>query len=213
MAVEVFVSYRRGDRGSLELIEAIETVYDPDRVFVDRSDIAASVAFPAAIADAVRSCTVVVALIGTGWVRPVDGRIDWVVDELNYAQQYARPVLPVLLGVPMPDYTTLHPAVQYVAFRNALPRQATNMDELAQEIVQELSNFHVEPRPRNTLAGSSRHAALASWTVEPRAPAAEFARVVERCIAGGAAIKARVRTTTRIFGSGLRVGRESGPCH
>lgn len=204
MENEVFVSYRRGDGPSLELIAAVESVYDPTRVFVDRSDIQPSVAFPAAMADAVRSCSVVVALIGANWVKPLNGQMDWVVEELNYAQQYGKPVLPVLLHGPMPPPATLPPQIQYVAYRNALPRRATNLGELVREIVDELKHFRVQPRPRTTLHGTSRHATVASW-ISRLQPAEELARVIGRCQAEGAKVTSRSSHAAELrFGSKLK---------
>lgn len=103
-APEIFVSYRRNDPSARAFISNLEAIYGPDRVFVDVDDLRPGVAFPARIADAIRSSVVVIAAIGPSWVTPrwqpgnLSQEEDWIVQELVYAQQYVRQVLPVLLG-------------------------------------------------------------------------------------------------------------------
>ena len=132
--------------------------------------------------------------------------MDWVVEELNYAQQYARPVLPVLLGVPMPDYTTLPPECSTSPFATPCPvRRPTWMSSCKRSCRNSRTSMSSHG-PRNTLAGSSRHqpwrVGLSHAVRQPR----ELARVVERCIAGGAAIKTRSDDYARIFGFGSKGG-------
>jgi DNA-binding XRE family transcriptional regulator len=102
----VFISYRRSDTGPYaRLLQVHLSERFPDTpVFMDIDSIEAGLDFTEAIRDAVHSCRVMVALIGSRWVtvadeegrRRIDDPDDWVRFEIRTALERGMRVIPVL---------------------------------------------------------------------------------------------------------------------
>jgi pterin-4a-carbinolamine dehydratase len=108
----VFISYRRTDsqQAALGLYVQLRARIGPGSVFMDRSGISAGDVWSQRLREAINQATVVLALIGSGWLRSADqyGRRrldmpdDWVRNELLAAIDSGKPVIPILLG-PLPN--------------------------------------------------------------------------------------------------------------
>jgi hypothetical protein len=104
----IFLSYRRDDAGgySLLLKSEITRQFPRARLFVDLDSIEPGLDFTAVIDEAVRSCSVLLALIGPRWttLQGADGRRrlddpgDWVCAEVTAALRLGKHVVPVLVG-------------------------------------------------------------------------------------------------------------------
>lgn len=127
----VFISYRRDDSAGYAgaLLRELNERIGPDQVFMDTEDIEAGVEFPAVLRQAVQTCDVLLALIGSRWLdardaqgrRRLDDPSDFVRQEIALALQSGARVIPVLLdGTPMPSADELPEALKPLADRNAL---------------------------------------------------------------------------------------------
>lgn len=88
----IFVSYRRLDTGGYahSLWRALETRYGARSVFYDNNTIDIGVDFPARLAGAVRTARLLIAVIGSDWLRTLNERaagpdVDYVREELRLA--------------------------------------------------------------------------------------------------------------------------------
>ena len=107
-AAGIFLSYRRDDAGgySLLLKNEITRQFPRTRLFVDLDSIEPGLDFTTVIDEAVRSCSVLLALIGPRWttLQGADGRRrlddpgDWVCAEVAAALRLGKHVVPVLVG-------------------------------------------------------------------------------------------------------------------
>lgn len=132
MAPLVFISYRRTDsqQAALGLYFQLRARIGPASVFMDRSGISAGDVWPQRLRDVINQATVVLVLIGPGWLTSADeyGRRrldipnDWVRNELLAAIYSGKPVIPILLGplLHMPSAEALpeqlRPLVDYQAY-------------------------------------------------------------------------------------------------
>jgi hypothetical protein len=127
----VFISYRREDTAGYagRLYDALGGRIGAGDVFMDVSDIEPGEDFSVAIADAVGSCDVMLALIGTRWAtavtadgsRRLDDPDDYVVVETAVALERDLRVIPVLIeGASMPEADTLPERLRGLARRNAV---------------------------------------------------------------------------------------------
>lgn len=123
----VFLSYRREE--TRHIAGRIADRIGPDRVFMDVDSIEPGVDFGVAIAGAVESCEVLVAVIGQEWLTSADHRgrrrlddpDDFVVLEIGTALRRSIRVIPVLVdGAYMPRRDELPPALESLARRNAV---------------------------------------------------------------------------------------------
>jgi hypothetical protein len=130
-SVRVFISYRREDTAGYagRLYDALAARMGAHDVFMDVSDIEPGVDFSVAIADAVGSCDVMLALIGTRWAtavtadgtRRLDDPNDYVVVETAAALERDVRVIPVLVeGASMPEADALPERLHGLARRNAV---------------------------------------------------------------------------------------------
>ena len=112
----VFISYRRDDSSGYagRLYDALVAHFGSELVFIDIDSIRAGQNFPDVIDKRIAACSVVVVLIGKGWLKSVDDRGDRRLDDphdfvrLEIASALAQkiPVIPVLVGgakMPRPD--------------------------------------------------------------------------------------------------------------
>jgi hypothetical protein len=129
--LRVFMSYRREDTAGYagRLYDALDSRLDVAEVFMDVGDIEPGADFTTAIADAVESCDVMLALIGSRWAtavtpdgtRRLDDPDDYVVAEVAAALERDVRVIPVLIeNAPMPAADALPERLRGLARRNAI---------------------------------------------------------------------------------------------
>lgn len=132
---DIFLSYRRQDSQSAagRLADDLAEHFGPGRVFLDQGAIPAGDDFAAAIARAIGTATVVLAVIGPQWTaaRGADGRPrlgdpgDYVRLEILTALEAGIPVIPVLVeGARMPAEADLPP--QLAAFARCQAVELSN---------------------------------------------------------------------------------------
>src|SRR5215831_2918311 len=99
---DVFLSYRREDTaGFAQALREKLAMSFPQRTFLDSESIEVGENIAQSIDRAVRSCALVVAVIGRNWHVDQDGnalliqRRDWVRFELSTAIKHKRKILPV----------------------------------------------------------------------------------------------------------------------
>ncbi len=103
-----FISYRRSDaqQAALGLAYQLRARLGIASIFLDRSGISGGEKWPQRLRDSMKQATVVLALIGPGWLtaadeygrRRLDLNDDWVRLELETALKTRKPVIPVLVG-------------------------------------------------------------------------------------------------------------------
>ena len=128
--MRIFISYRREDSAGHtgRLCDALQAHFGHDNVFMDLSGIDAGQNFVDAIDTAIRSCDVLVAVIGKEWLtcvgaagRRLEDPGDFVRAEVAAALERGIPVIPVLVeGTPMPSAAALPDPLKPLAKRNAL---------------------------------------------------------------------------------------------
>ena len=129
--LRVFISYRREDTAGYagRLYDSLIARLEIADVFMDVGDIEPGIDFTAAIEDAVESCDVMLALIGSRWVTAVtpEGRRrledpdDYVAAEIRAALERDVRLIPVLIeDTPMPTADALPEHLRGLARRNAI---------------------------------------------------------------------------------------------
>ena len=114
----IFISYRRADAAGHagRLADRLRACFGHDAVFRDYEAIACGDDFQQAIDDALRSCAVLIPVIGPNWTtltdnsgqRRLDDEGDYVRREIAYALAQGVPLLPVLVdGAAIPQTTQL----------------------------------------------------------------------------------------------------------
>lgn len=114
MPNSLFISYRRSDsqHASIALAEALKWAFADGEVFFDRTSIEGADKWPQSIREAVSGARMVLAVIGSGWLkawddfgrRRIDHPKDWVRQELLTAITQGIDILPVILDdAAMPD--------------------------------------------------------------------------------------------------------------
>lgn len=124
----IFINYRSGDQGlaALLLDRELSYRYGADQVFLDSRSLVAGTVFDTRLLAAVRSCSVLLSVIGRNWLtltdehgrRLIDRRRDWV--RLEIAEGLARgvPVIPVLVEEVAPlTSASLPPSIRALARR------------------------------------------------------------------------------------------------
>ena len=146
----VFISYRRTDsqQAAFGLYAQLRARIGPGSVFMDRSGIAAGEKWPDRLKEAIGQATLVLALIGPGWLRSADEygrrrldlRDDWVRNELLAALQSDKPVIPVLLGgvAGMPPEEALPAGLKPLAHQQAYSLRDDHWDADLNELVRVL---------------------------------------------------------------------------
>jgi hypothetical protein len=125
----IFISYRREDAKAYARLvsDALAAHFGPENIFRDIDTLGPGVDFPEAIADAVSSCDVLLALIGEKWLtvaqqgkRRLDNPRDYVRLEIAAALQRDILVIPLLIeDTAMPEREELPPDLAELADRNA----------------------------------------------------------------------------------------------
>lgn len=133
---EIFLSYRRQDSSSAtgRLADRLEAVFGPTRVFRDHDSIAAGDDFAQAIRRAIDASTVLIVVVGTGWLdaaqpdgrRRLDDPQDWVRLEIEAAFDAGIGVVPVLVeGAAMPGEARLPASLAALARCQAIELSET----------------------------------------------------------------------------------------
>ena len=123
MGGKIFISYRRSDSPAAtgRLFDQLEAAFGSDQVFMDVDNIRAGQNFVTVLADAVRQCDVLLAVIGPAWLdartktgeRKLDRADDFVRIEIESALGQKKLIIPVLVnGAAMPSRSQLPESMQ-----------------------------------------------------------------------------------------------------
>ena len=121
-----FISYRRTDSSAASrwLAHTISQTFGATSVFIDTESIRMSDDWAERIDEALRSATLLMPVIGPGWLaatdqyhrRRIDNPDDWVFNEIRHALEAKIRILPVLLSrTPMPDRDAFPQAIRHLA--------------------------------------------------------------------------------------------------
>lgn len=142
----IFISYRRNDSSSavLRLSETISQNFGKSSVFIDTSVIEIPSEWPKQIERALAKASVLVAVIGPGWLkdydqygkRRIDDEHDWVNREISNALNNKIPIIPLLVeGADLPSReglpSNLRALLKFQAFelRRGVRQWETDMEE------------------------------------------------------------------------------------
>jgi alkylated DNA nucleotide flippase Atl1 len=154
----IFLSYRREDTRHVvgRVGDRLTDHFGDERVFVDVDTIEPGLDFAEAIADAVGSCQVLLALIGDRWLdsadrkgrRRLDDANDLVRLEIQAALERNVRVIPVLVdGVAMPTAEELPPSLAGLARRQAFELSYSRFRDDAKRLVGLLDRVLAAPPP------------------------------------------------------------------
>jgi len=142
-----FISYRRSDtqQAALGLYLQLRARIGPGNVFMDRSGLSAGDVWPQRLREAMAEASLVIALIGPGWLKAADesGRRridmpdDWVRNELTAGIEARKSVVPVLLGQldRIPQADALPDALRPLADRQAYTLRDDHWDADLNELI------------------------------------------------------------------------------
>jgi hypothetical protein len=153
----IYVSYRRSDTGlaSRFLTDKLATYFGTDRVFSDIDSIEPGENFSEAIAAAIRSCSVLLVVIGSSWLsvvgegarRRLDDPDDVVRTEIEAGLTYGLLTVPVLIDdAIMPSPAELSSSLMPLARRSAFSISSRSFDYDTARLIEEL-NRTPEGRP------------------------------------------------------------------
>ena len=164
MAPLVFISYRRNDsqQAALGLYSQLRARIGPGSVFMNRSGISAGDIWPERLRESVARSSVVLALLGPGWLgsadeygrRRLDLPDDWVRNELSTAIDSGKPVIPVMLGslTSMPPAPALpealRPLVSHQAWSLRDDRWDSDLNDLVRLLVEKYEFKEVDQKVR-----------------------------------------------------------------
>lgn len=125
---KVFISYRRSDTIAYagRLRADLAKRFGAEQIFMDFDNIRPGEEFKGAIEKAVRSCDILIAVIGNLWLGEagksrLDNPEDYVRQEITAALDRGIPVVPVLVqNAPLPNTEQLPPQLQPLVRRQAL---------------------------------------------------------------------------------------------
>ena len=135
-ASKIFISYRRNDSEGFagRLFDQLSSHFGEEQIFMDLDTIEAGEDFIEVIEKAVSSCSVMIAVIGRGWLtcpdeagqRRLDNPEDFVRLEIQIALQRNIRVIPVLVqGASIPKSNQLPEVLGKLARRNAFELSST----------------------------------------------------------------------------------------
>ncbi len=165
-ALRVFISYRREDSAGQagRLCDSLSSRLPTATIFMDVGAIELGVDFATAIADAIASCDVMLALIGKRWItaatddgsRRLDDPDDYVAMEIAAALERDTRVIPVLLeGAEMPRAVDLPARLQGLERRNALTLDTVSWSRDIEALISPLHKLLPES-PRQATGASHR---------------------------------------------------------
>ena len=141
----VFLNYRRSESGSFagRIFDRLNMAY-PDQVFIDTEAIRVSEDFVEKIETEIRSCKVVLAVIGKDWADSLaqsrESGNDYVAMELAIAIEQDKPIIPILLdGTRMPAEESLPEELRLLARKNAIEMSHTRFERDIDELIHTLS--------------------------------------------------------------------------
>jgi hypothetical protein len=129
--MRVFISYRRDDSSGYagRIYEHLARHFGEENVFMDIDTIQPGQDFTTVVNNAIKSCDVVIPIIGKQWVNIVDAKgyrrldhpNDWVRKEISIALNRNVRVIPLLVGgASMPGFNELPNDVKSLAQRQAI---------------------------------------------------------------------------------------------
>jgi hypothetical protein len=197
--LRVFISYRREDTADSagRLYDALVARCGKGRVFLDVGSIDPGVNFAGAVAEALASCDVLLAVIGRQWLTVTDARgrprledpDDLVRFELTTALANGIRVIPVLVqGARMPTSDQLHDGVKALARRNALEMTPAHWNCDLQRLTAALNKLQ-----RQAPAGA------APRPDGPAPPGAAIPRQLPAAVAGFAGRAAELKALTGLL--------------
>jgi pterin-4a-carbinolamine dehydratase len=183
----VFISYRRQDSSAAArwLNQSIRSTFGPATVFMDTETIRTGDEWPEKIKQALRSATVLIAVIGPNWLRiadkhgrrRIDDENDWVRNEIVHALTTKINLMPLLLsGEPPLDEAALPPEMQKLSRYQAFELRDARWEDDLRSLLSRLEEFGLRkiterpvryPTPRVTLKELSREeisSALEAWS-------------------------------------------------
>ena len=152
----VFISYRRQDSAPYagRIFDRLVSAFGANRVFMDVADIAPGVDFAEAVENTIRSCKVLVVVIGPRWLELLharEGGRDYVEHEIEAALRLGLTVIPALAGgAAMPSESELPPEVAPLARRQAVVIRDAGFDEDAAELIHGIRRGTGAARPMKT---------------------------------------------------------------
>jgi hypothetical protein len=130
IAPKIFISYRRDDSSATagRMADRLAARFGEGSIFIDVDAIPPGTDFAQHLADEIRQCDVMFAVIGSRWLgtdakgkRRIDKEADFIRIELEAAFSIGKPVIPILLDeTPLPRADELPPTLRELAFRNAV---------------------------------------------------------------------------------------------
>lgn len=171
-----FISYRRQDSAAASrwLFQSIQRTFGPTSAFMDTESIRMADDWPERIDRALRSATVLIAVIGPSWLRiadehsrrRIDKEDDWVRNEIRHAIESGISVLPILLSkTPLPDGSALPDCLGKLAKRQAFELRDDRWESDLNLLLSRLEELGFRkntgrpvlyPKPRVTLKELSR---------------------------------------------------------
>lgn len=158
VTINIFLSYRRDDSQDISdrICEHLLSHFGPGNVFMDIDAIPLGADFRNYIDEKVSECNVLLAIIGSNWLRILHERQemshDFVRVEIESALNRGIPVVPVLVGrAEMPTEQELLEALKPLAFRNAT-RVGSGKDfkpHIAQ-LIKDLEALRIPPQKQMT---------------------------------------------------------------
>jgi len=158
---QIFISYRRDDSSAWagRLGDRLSNQFPSNQIFMDVDSVELGEDFVNTIEKTVRSCDVLIAVIGNGWLISRDGKRrlenseDYVRIEIATALERDIRLIPVLVdGASMPQPGDLPDDLKALARRNALQlshdRFRTDSDRLASAVGRALEKTAAERRER-----------------------------------------------------------------
>jgi WD40 repeat protein len=189
-ARSIFVCYRRDDTRHLtgRLCDRLIDEFGPQAVFMDVDTIGPGIDFTVAIDEALRSCRIVLVVIGQSWltVTGADGRprigdpADHVAVEIATALRHGLPVLPVLAdGARMPAHHELPSSLAELSRRNAVRVDHESFGRDSAFITDSVAGVvRIRRRPRRRVDGTIAAALRARLRGRPRVVMALLAVIV-----------------------------------
>jgi alkylated DNA nucleotide flippase Atl1 len=192
----IFLSYRREDTRHLvgRVGDRLMDHFGDERVFVDVDTIEPGLDFAEAIAAAVGSCQVLLALIGDRWLdstdrkgrRKLDDANDLVRLEIQAALERNIRVIPVLVdGVAMPTAEDLPPSLAGLARRQAFELSYSRFRDDAKRLVALLDRLVAAPPPSSATPATPARAVTISQlspVAEERPPTTRETSTVQRLV-------------------------------
>jgi hypothetical protein len=175
MALKVFISYRRDDSAGHtgRLYDRLRTEFGQD-LFMDVDTIPLGTNFVKVLGEAVGSCNVLLAVIGSDWLdtrdqdgtRRLDNPDDFVRIEIGTALKRDIPLIPILLeGTRMPRADQLPTDLKELSQRNALDVRHASFHRDMDKLIRELRSMQPNPAPAVSTHAAATPVFAEKWTL------------------------------------------------